>query len=165
MRKEHPGKLQNWSITLHSLCIICSLKIFGNDALAKNIFNKVCNLYYIQTFEFSTFFTNISHENIKTCFKQLIHNASYFNNGKPGLQLWVTHELIYQYDSNDKICSLSRTYLPSWKETFFNKSLTTKMYTTTIRLWSALSLSIVSFYSMRQSSYKNLSKTNELQKR
>jgi hypothetical protein len=51
--------------------------------LQKNNLNKVCNLYYIQTFECSTLFTNISHENTKTCFKQLIHNASYFNNGKP----------------------------------------------------------------------------------
>jgi hypothetical protein len=56
--------------------------------LQKNNLNKVCNLYYIQTFECSTLFTNISHENTKTCFKQLIHNASYFNNGKPEVYIF-----------------------------------------------------------------------------
>ena len=59
------------------------LKYLAIMHLQKHNFNEICNLYYIQTFECSTLFTNISHENIKTCFNQLIHNASYFNNGKP----------------------------------------------------------------------------------
>jgi len=50
-----------------------------------------------------------------------------------------------------KYAHYRKTYLSSSKAKFFNKSLTTKMYTTTIRnkLCPALSLPILSFNSMR----------------
>ena len=82
----------------------------NSKELLDNLKSKPCsNITHIKTFDFSTLYTTIPHNKLKTRFKELIHNVFHHKNGKRRYQYLVVNRNTSYFVINHSECKSKYT--------------------------------------------------------
>ena len=82
----------------------------NSKELLDNLKSQPCsNITHIKTFDFSTLYTTIPHNKLKTRFKELIHNVFHHKNGKRRYQYLVVNRNTSYFVINHSECKSKYT--------------------------------------------------------